>query len=68
MYSLRLSSLLFTLNKQYVSLFVGIQNKAANVYHRVGFVGLGHNEPHVDGIDPWIEIGFDTAYVELGHW
>ncbi|KAF9479092.1 hypothetical protein BDN70DRAFT_807583 [Pholiota conissans] len=59
---------LFSTGKTSIALFVGIENKAANVYHRVGFLGLGRHDPVMDGIDPWIEIGFDRNCVELGHW
>ncbi|KJA28744.1 hypothetical protein HYPSUDRAFT_128581 [Hypholoma sublateritium FD-334 SS-4] len=56
------------LTKSYVALFVGINNKAANVYRRVGFVGLDNNSPREGAADRWIEIGFDPEYVQLGHW
>lgn len=44
-------------------------NPPANkVYRRVGFVGLDEVEVEVEGVDPWVEIGFDRDIVELGHW
>ena len=46
----------------------GIGNKAANVYRRVGFVGLDNSSPSEGAADKWIEIGFDPNYVQLGHW
>ncbi|KAH7927274.1 hypothetical protein BV22DRAFT_1103798 [Leucogyrophana mollusca] len=51
-----------------VVLYVGQGNPAAKVYHRVGFVGLGENDSPVDGVEPWVEIGFDRSRVHLGHW
>lgn len=54
--------------KSCVALFVGIGNKAANVYRRVGFVGLDNNSPYEGAADRWIEVGFDPAQVQLGHW
>lgn len=41
---------------------------AASVYKRVGFVGLGRDASSVDGVDRWLEIGFDRSRVQLGHW
>lgn len=54
--------------KREITLFVGVNNSATKVYDRVGFVGLAPNSPPVDGVNPWSEIGFDRAHVELGHW
>ncbi|KAF9563016.1 hypothetical protein CPC08DRAFT_346175 [Agrocybe pediades] len=54
--------------KRYVSLFVGITNRAANVYRKVGFIGVGEGAQLVQDIDPYIELGFDRNYVQLGHW
>ena len=61
-------SLLLTKSLDCVALFVGIGNKAANVYRRVGFVGLDNSSPSEGAADKWIEIGFDPNYVQLGHW
>jgi hypothetical protein len=41
---------------------------AAKVYHRVGFVGLDENDYTAEGVEDWLEIGFDRKYVQLGHW
>jgi ribosomal protein S18 acetylase RimI-like enzyme len=55
--------------KESVVLYVAHDNKAAaKVYHRVGFVGLGEKGPSIDGVEPWLEVGFDRNVVELGHW
>ncbi|CAA7260428.1 unnamed protein product [Cyclocybe aegerita] len=54
--------------KEKVALFVGLTNKAAIVYSRVGFVGIGDHAAPVNGVDTWLEIGFDPAHVRLGHW
>lgn len=55
--------------KESVVLYVAHDNKAAaNVYHRVGFVGLDGSSESVKGVEPWLEIGFDRKVVELGHW
>ncbi|KAG5638442.1 hypothetical protein H0H81_012659 [Sphagnurus paluster] len=41
--------------KESVVLYVAHDNHgAANVYHRVGFVGLGGG-PEVEGVDPWLD-------------
>lgn len=60
--------LLSTGNLGAIALFVGVDNRAANVYHRVGFVGLVPNAAPVPGVETWIEIGFDQQRVQLGHW
>ena len=50
-------------------LYVAHDNKAAaKVYHRVGFIGLDGNDRSVDGVERWLEIGFDRDVVKLGHW
>ncbi|RDB25406.1 hypothetical protein Hypma_007459 [Hypsizygus marmoreus] len=55
--------------KESVVLYVAHNNAAANhVYHRVGFAGLSNDTFTVDGVDPWLEIGFDRNQVQLGHW
>ncbi|KAI0095041.1 hypothetical protein BDY19DRAFT_880874 [Irpex rosettiformis] len=55
--------------KERVCLYVAHNNPAAaKVYHRVGFLGLGPGGEPVDGIDRWLELGFDRSKVELGHW
>ncbi|KAI0068118.1 hypothetical protein BV25DRAFT_523081 [Artomyces pyxidatus] len=52
-----------------VVLYVAHNNPAAaGVYHRVGFTGLDDSKRRVDGVDPWLEIGFDREVVRLGHW
>lgn len=55
--------------KQYVVLYVGIENPAAHVYHRVGFQGLNSQSDEQDPrVEPWKEIGFDRSQVNLGQW
>ncbi|KAG6329070.1 hypothetical protein ID866_10019 [Astraeus odoratus] len=54
--------------KRGISLFVGTSNSAANVYRRVGFAGLGTTENQMEGVEIWLEIGFDKSKVKLGHW
>jgi len=56
--------------KESVVLYVAHDNAAAaKVYHRVGFVGLlDENEFSAEGVEPWLEIGFDRDVVKLGHW
>jgi len=63
-------SLLQDKGREAVVLFVGCENRAARVYHRVGFHGLDNlvNGPPVDNIDRWLEVGFDRKKVTLGHW
>ncbi|KAG0707499.1 hypothetical protein DFH29DRAFT_628059 [Suillus ampliporus] len=51
-----------------VVLYVGVENGAGKVYDRVGFQGLKKGSPTIDGVEHWLEIGFDTSKVELGHW
>jgi len=59
---------MFNKGKESVVLFVGIGNNARSVYDKVGFVGLGANDGPVEGVDRWLEIGFDERRVDLGHW
>jgi len=55
--------------KENVVLYVAHDNPgAAKVYRRVGFVGLAKDGPAVEGVDPWLEIGFEPSQVQLGHW
>jgi ribosomal protein S18 acetylase RimI-like enzyme len=55
--------------KQSIVLYVAHDNPAASkVYHRVGFLGLAPKSPVMDGVDRWLEIGFDQSQVDLGHW
>ena len=55
--------------KESVCLYVAHNNPAAaKVYHRVGFLGLGPETERVEGVDRWLELGFDRSKVELGHW
>ncbi|TFK45039.1 hypothetical protein BDQ12DRAFT_46181 [Crucibulum laeve] len=56
-------------SKDSITLYVAHNNPgAAMVYHRCGFLGLGPNAEPVEGVDRWIEIGFDRQKVQLGHW
>jgi hypothetical protein len=61
-------SLLNDLGKEKIALFVGVTNPAANVYQRVGFVGIGKGAAPAQGVDTWEELGFDRDQVDLGHW
>ncbi|KZV76935.1 hypothetical protein PENSPDRAFT_673129 [Peniophora sp. CONT] len=55
--------------KAAVVLYVAHNNPAAaGVYHRVGFQGLTDSKARVDGVESWLELGFDRDYVQLGHW
>lgn len=55
--------------KESVILYVAHDNPAASkVYHRVGFLGLAAKSPVMDGVDKWLEVGFDQSRVVLGHW
>ncbi|KAH9951033.1 hypothetical protein B0H21DRAFT_776417 [Amylocystis lapponica] len=55
--------------KESVVLYVAHDNPAAaTVYHRVGFVGLAPGSAPVDGVDSWLELGFERSAVTLGHW
>ncbi|KAG2368880.1 hypothetical protein BDR07DRAFT_1477795 [Suillus spraguei] len=60
-------SALSTLLKKYkqVALYVGVDNSAKVIYERVGFSGLSEGSLLSER---WLEIGFDQAKVELGHW
>ena len=50
-------------------LYVAHNNPAAaGVYSRVGFVGFGPDSEPVEGVDSWLELGFDRKQVQLGHW
>jgi len=53
-----------------VILYVAHNNPAAaKVYHRVGFHGLDpSSKTTIDGVEDWLELGFDRNQVELGHW
>ncbi|KAH7916418.1 hypothetical protein BJ138DRAFT_1108783 [Hygrophoropsis aurantiaca] len=51
-----------------VVLYVGRGNPAAKVYHRVGFLGLDQANSNIEGVEQWLEIGFDRSRVQLGHW
>ncbi|CCM04191.1 uncharacterized protein FIBRA_06357 [Fibroporia radiculosa] len=56
-------------SKDSVMLYVAHNNPAAaKVYHRVGFVGLAPGLGPVEGVDSWLELGFDRNLVDLGHW
>ncbi|KAG6910503.1 hypothetical protein DXG01_009922 [Tephrocybe rancida] len=55
--------------KENVVLYVAHDNPAASkVYNRVGFVGLDESSLSVDGVESWLELGFDRNKVQLGHW
>ncbi|KAJ3521366.1 hypothetical protein NM688_g9025 [Phlebia brevispora] len=55
--------------KDSVVLYVAHNNPAAaKVYNRVGFVGIGPESESVEGVDSWLELGFDRKQVQLGHW
>ncbi|EAU91701.2 hypothetical protein CC1G_04469 [Coprinopsis cinerea okayama7 len=58
---------LFAVGKEKVALFVGNDNPARFVYDKVGFVGLRDGTPRVQGVDRWLEIGFDKHRVRQGH-
>ncbi|KAG2155561.1 hypothetical protein DEU56DRAFT_313931 [Suillus clintonianus] len=45
-------------------LYVGVDNSAKEVYSRVGFQDLRPGSAS----ERWLELGFDQAKVELGHW
>ena len=64
--SRRLSNRLLK-EKEKIVLYVGVGNDAANVYHRVGFQGLG-GSGEVEGVERWLELGFDRNRVNLGYW
>lgn len=53
--------------KEKIVLYVGVGNNAAQVYRRVGFQGLEGNG-EVEGVENWLEIGFDRDHVNLGYW
>ncbi|KAL4070646.1 hypothetical protein J3A83DRAFT_3239360 [Scleroderma citrinum] len=55
------------LEKERVVLYVGVDNNAAGVYRRVGFQGLG-GSGEVEGVEKWLELGFDKQRVNLGYW
>ena len=57
---------IFDQGKEMVALYVGVTNRARQVYAEAGFIGLG--DTHVEGVDNWIEIGFDRTKIDLGHW
>ncbi|KAF8911621.1 hypothetical protein CPB84DRAFT_1742998 [Gymnopilus junonius] len=59
---------LLNAGKQYIVLYVGLANRAANVYKKVGFVGIGDGASSYPGVDPWLELGFDQSFVQMGHW
>lgn len=57
--------LLFDVGVDKVVLYVGYENNAQKVYHRVGFVGLCGSEK-VEGVEDSIELGF--VGTRRGHW
>ena len=58
----------FDRGKEMISFYVGTTNRARRVYADAGFVGLGNNDVQVEGIENWVETGFDRRKVDLGHW
>ena len=60
-----LRRLLFDVGVDTVVLYVGYENNAQKVYHRVGFVGLCGSE-RVEGVEDALELGF--ARTARGHW
>ncbi|KAF5385238.1 hypothetical protein D9615_001282 [Tricholomella constricta] len=55
--------------KESVVLYVAHNNPAASkVYDRVGFAGLAGSSLPVNGVDSWLEVGFDRDMIDLGHW
>lgn len=57
--------LLFDCGKESVVLYVGHENSAQKVYHRVGFAGLCGDEK-VEGVEDSLELGFIGS--DRGHW
>ncbi|KIK30220.1 hypothetical protein PISMIDRAFT_37747, partial [Pisolithus microcarpus 441] len=53
--------------KDRIVLYVGVENSAARLYQRVGFQGLAGGD-EVEGVETWLELGFDKQRVELGFW
>jgi predicted GNAT family acetyltransferase len=52
-----------------VILYVAHNNPAASkVYRKVGFQGLESPKAVADGVEDWLELGFDRQCVALGHW
>ncbi|KAG8744638.1 hypothetical protein FRC10_009671 [Ceratobasidium sp. 414] len=49
-----------------VVLYVGHDNSAARVYHRVGYQGLAEGVPRPREVENWLEIGFQGT--DRGHW
>ncbi|KAG9083848.1 hypothetical protein FRC06_004344 [Ceratobasidium sp. 370] len=49
-----------------VVLYVGHDNSAARVYHRVGYQGLAEGAPRPREVENWLEIGFQGT--DRGHW
>ena len=56
---------LLSCGKERVVLYVGHENSAQKVYHRVGFVGLCGDEK-VEGVEDALELGFVGS--SRGHW
>lgn len=53
--------------KESVTLYVGHENSARRVYHRVGFVGLsGKLEDRPEDVEDALELGF--VGTNRGHW
>lgn len=59
------AQLLFEYGKEKVVLYVGHDNSAQKVYHRVGFAGLC-GEPKIEGVEDSLELGFTGT--ARGHW
>ncbi|KAG9126612.1 hypothetical protein FRC07_002800 [Ceratobasidium sp. 392] len=49
-----------------VVLYVGHDNSAARVYHRVGYQGLAEGVPRPLEVENWLEVGFQGT--DRGHW
>jgi len=59
--------LLLDCGKESVVLYVGHENSARRVYHRVGFVGLsGNPEERPEDVEDALELGF--VGTNRGHW
>ena len=67
MFAFHLRSLLKS--HETVVLYVAHNNPAASkVYHKVGFQALESPKAVADGVEDWLELGFDRKCVILGHW
>ncbi|KAG9314131.1 hypothetical protein JVU11DRAFT_4916 [Chiua virens] len=63
----RVTQQLLDCGKESVLLYVGHENSARRVYHRVGFVGLGETTEELpEDVEDALELGFIGA--NRGHW